>query len=162
LIFPSKPTCHAKAQRFSKEEFCWRAPRVDAKYAINEPFRRCSYCGSIHPEDLIKLLGEGAELQGADWKYNWPHKFYVNGIPNKTTELLAKVGGSFKDGVETSIIGPPPRECWTKWYNEHIMDDGFDQEARSALLSVLEMSGIKFSMVGDKLHYTAPKPGYQK
>jgi hypothetical protein len=70
-----------------------------------DPFRRCSYCGSIHPADLLALDFEvipfdpatfvpavppsfPAELQRpadykpptvewADWKYGWPHKLYV-------------------------------------------------------------------------------------
>lgn len=139
---------------------------MDSEYGVSEPFRRCSYCGSIHPEDLIRLLGEGAELHGADWKYGWPHKFYVEGIPNKTTEVVAKVGSTTKviDGVATTVntLGPPPRECFVKWYNEHIQDEGFDDEARSALFSVLESSGITFQMSGGKLSYSAPRAGFQK
>lgn len=162
MIFPEKPTCHDRARRFGPEPVVWRAPRVDKEYGIREPFRRCSYCGSIHPEDLIRLLGEGAELHGADWKYGWPHKFYIEGIPNKTTELVAKVGSTHKNGVETPTLGKPSRDCHVKWYNEHIADAGFDNEARSALLSVLESSGIVFSMKDGELLYRSPMHGHQK
>lgn len=42
----------------------------------------CAYCGSMHPADLVAALKAGAKLDPADWKYGWPHKYYVNGIPN--------------------------------------------------------------------------------
>lgn len=41
------------------------------------PFRTCSYCGSIHPTDLLALLHGGDKLTLADKKYGWPHKFYT-------------------------------------------------------------------------------------
>lgn len=47
----------------------WEDPRH------GEHFRRCSYCGSIHPDDLSSE--PGWEPQWADMKYGWPHKFYV-------------------------------------------------------------------------------------
>jgi len=166
MKFPEAPTCHAKARRWGPDPISWREPRVDKEYGVTEPFRRCSYCGSIHPEDLIRLLGEGATLNGADWKYGWPHKFYVEGVPNKTTEVVAKVGSNSKavDGVvvTTPILGKPPRECHVKWYNEHIMDEGYDDEARCALMSVLEASGITFSMKDGELVYRSPCHGFQK
>jgi hypothetical protein len=130
MKFPEKPTCHEGAWPAPSAEQSWR------QYA-GESFRRCSYCGSIHPEDLIKLVGEGAEIQGADWKYGWPHKFYVKGADG--------VGGA------------------GKWYNEHITDEGFDDEARGALLGILESSGITFKIDSHgRLSYEAPHHGFQK
>lgn len=59
----------------------WKAPRY------GEHFRRCSYCGSIHPQDLVREIGWHAEW--ADQKYGWPHKFYVTLQPTaKNAELL--------------------------------------------------------------------------
>jgi hypothetical protein len=49
--------------------WCWNDPRD------GEHFRRCSYCGSIHPDDLAAESDWHADW--ADWKYGWPHKFYV-------------------------------------------------------------------------------------
>lgn len=75
-----------------------------------EHFRRCSYCGSIHPADLaadadsikpIAILTEhaGREIY-VDWsdrKYGWPHKFYVH-VPNKDPEALFVTGSSSHPG----------------------------------------------------------------
>jgi hypothetical protein len=86
VVWPERPTCHdadPHAQRFGPT--FWREPRpLGEGSPYRETFRTCSYCGSIHPEDLYRHLTApaGAELHGADWKYGWPHKFYVEGIPN--------------------------------------------------------------------------------
>lgn len=129
MIFPERPTCH---DNDLSPVFKTMAPEWRTREG--GPHRRCSYCGSLHPEDLMKVLGEGARLGGADWKYGWPHKFYVY----HGTEHL-------------------------KWYNEHITDVGYDDEARGALLGVLEASGIKFFIdEGGRLAYSAPFSGYQR
>lgn len=47
----------------------WREPRY------LHHCRTCSYCGCVHPEDLITETGWHAEW--ADRKYGWPHKFYI-------------------------------------------------------------------------------------
>lgn len=57
----------------------WRDPRHD------EHFRRCSYCGSINPDDLTAEPTWRASW--ADRKYGWPHKFYVD-VPNRDPERL--------------------------------------------------------------------------
>lgn len=61
----------------------WREP------SRGEHFRRCNYCGSIHPDDLVAEPAWRAEW--ADQKYGWPHKFYVN-IPNRDPDALYVVG----------------------------------------------------------------------
>lgn len=93
------------------------------KERYGEHFRRCTYCGGIHPDDLAAepvggnnclicgLAGWNAcfsaqahylpgtpkrhsydpggwYVSWADWKYGWPHKFYVD-IRNRTPERLA-------------------------------------------------------------------------
>lgn len=38
----------------------------------------CSYCGSMTAARAIELLKTpGTDYSGADWKYGWPHKFYL-------------------------------------------------------------------------------------
>jgi hypothetical protein len=50
--------------------------------------RRCSYCGSMHPEDVASAIREGARGALADYKYGWPHKAYFSGIPNPHSGML--------------------------------------------------------------------------
>lgn len=39
----------------------------------------CSYCGSIRSQKVMELLRTpGTSFSGSDWKYGWPHKFYLD------------------------------------------------------------------------------------
>jgi hypothetical protein len=151
--WPEVPTCHGAA--FPAE---WAAPRTDEPYGYE--FRTCSYCNSIHPADLLTYLEHGASLSGADWKYAWPHKFYIENIPNPLADQIVAVGS--EDGV--SIMGPAPLFTWAKWYNSHLMDRGYSSENLNALLAALsEHSGIKWFVDSEMgLTYKAPYQGFQK
>lgn len=50
--------------------------------------RSCNYCGSMHPADLAVSIRSGAKVEWSDQKYGWPHKAYVDGIPNPHAGLL--------------------------------------------------------------------------
>ena len=54
----------------------WREPHR------GEHWRTCSYCGSIHPEDLAAEIQSQTvpRAEWSDFKYGWPHKVYVQGI----------------------------------------------------------------------------------
>ncbi len=69
----------AGAPPFRFDPWSWRDPHR------GEHFRRCSFCGSVNPDDLAAEPTWRAEW--ADRKYGWPHKFYVN-IPNRNPEAL--------------------------------------------------------------------------
>jgi hypothetical protein len=65
-------------------------------------WRSCWYCGSMHPEDLHRFLVDGtATMHGCDWKYGWPHKFYVD-VVNPDPDRLWLV---------STRSGGPCREC---------------------------------------------------
>jgi hypothetical protein len=95
VIFPDKPLCHVRPGgsvfTYDAHPVTWRAPELFRQPSA-QPFRTCSYCGSIHPEDLFHALRAGAHLHGSDWKYGWPHKFYVEGIPNPLAGQQVEVG----------------------------------------------------------------------
>ena len=40
-------------------------------------FRKCSYCGSMHPEDAAAAFRAGLKGEWAEMKYGWPHKAYI-------------------------------------------------------------------------------------
>lgn len=65
----------------------WREP------VRGEHFRRCSYCGSMHPEDVVAEFKLGATAEWADQKYGWPHKFYVH-VANRTPDAVFCVGST--------------------------------------------------------------------
>lgn len=57
----------------------WREPRR------GHPFRTCSWCGSIDPDDLAKVQGWVPDW--ADRKYGWPHKVYIHNFANPNPDL---------------------------------------------------------------------------
>lgn len=62
----------------------------------------CSYCGSLSPADFIKFMNQpGTSFSGSDWKYGYPHKFYVEPVNPKADELV-QVGTKSGDGTDSS------------------------------------------------------------
>lgn len=55
----------------------WREPK-----SPDTPFETCSYCGSMAPAALAAAITAGASVSWSDFKYGWPHKIYVDKIPN--------------------------------------------------------------------------------
>ena len=60
----------------------WVVRETRADDPVAYPFRQCSYCGSIHPVDLLALLGEGATLELSNTKSRGLGTLYVQDIPN--------------------------------------------------------------------------------
>jgi hypothetical protein len=155
LTWPEKPTCHSIDPVFViADHMEWRPP------ARGEPFRRCSYCGSMHPEDVLRVLSiEGTKLGGSDWKYGWPHKFYIDILDNKPIQEDGEQ--AVVEAIDKKLISPA--KFYGKWYNEHLTDAGYSKDAFEALTKALhEHSGILFKLDGDKLAYAAPSRGYQR
>lgn len=181
ILWPERPTCHDHdpfAQQF--EPSTWR-PAYDSR-----GFRTCSHCGSMHPEDLYSAVLSGARLGGSDWKYGWPHKFYVSEIPNvnvgklsrssslstgrsgPTEEDRARVlqwvrpGGKLVvEGHSLVAYNPEGATTHGKWYNTHLND--LNDTAFSAMSEMLmKQANIRFEREGDALKYHAPRAGYQK
>lgn len=99
MIWPDRPLCHDtdwEAQRYADSDLNvgWRSPTRSEGSPYEPTYRTCWFCGSIHPEDLWHLLTDGApiEVHRADRKYGWPHKFYIEGIPNPIAGDMAEMG----------------------------------------------------------------------
>jgi len=164
LAWPERPTCHDgnwQAERYPGS-CVWREPsggkprmreHPDWPDPYFETYRTCGYCGSIHPQDLYYWLERGvARLERADRKYGWPHKFYVEGIPNPIAGQLVVTSWSSAyrqnaDGtsecVETPHPSPAPATLFVKWYNEHLLD--LSDETFAVFSALLEQhAGIHF------------------
>ncbi len=134
MQFPTVTTCHLGGSVWSPAEIMGIV-KPDG-YHSNRPFRTCWYCGSIHPEDLYNALiaTPTITLEQADWKYGWPHKIYVNGMPNPNAGQNVRVGTGV-DGKPS--YGKASSDLFAKWYNDHLRDEGFDNEAWNALAQEL-------------------------
>lgn len=117
--------CHQGEPRYLNLPIEWKE-REDKSH--------CSYCGSLHPEEVRKIIEEGGKLGGSDWKYGYPHKFYV----------YPKNGGMLK------------------YYTQHLMD--MEEPAFTEFAALLkEQTGIEFVKDGEgRLMYRAPYHGYQR
>lgn len=143
MIWPERPTCHENETQTPDLPVMWTT-------FSNEHFRRCMYCGSMHPEDLLTALADGGWLETADRKYGWPHKNYVrirNPFPDRIVEIGSESHWDDDLGrrVTTTMTGRQGQWIHAKWYNVHLLDAGYDQEARSALQAALYAhSGVRF------------------
>jgi hypothetical protein len=108
------------------------------------PFRTCGYCGSMHPDDLLGFLvpPRGVLLNEADWKYGWPHKFYVEGIPNPLAGMPICSGGRGGPDAKDHAIGTGPATTHAKFYTEHLAD-ATDLDALAAAFT-LQVPNITF------------------
>lgn len=125
--------------------------------------RSCSFCGSLHPTDLASALQAGATARWADQKYGWPHKLYVDKIPNPHAGLLESRSacsqpsepteeerkryqhwvqvGSIWRGWSEERAGPT---TWGKFYTEHLQDATDEERA------VIEAAmGLQFTFGDD-------------
>jgi hypothetical protein len=118
--------CHGETPSvFKYGQPTWSEPREGTD------FRTCSYCGCIHPDDLIRVVAEGKVMGGSDWKYGWPHKFYITA-----------------------------KDFHAKWYNVHLEDlEGEQFDKVVALLK--EKTQIEFKRDEKGIKYHAPYDGYQ-
>lgn len=148
---------------FVFDSWTWREP------SKGEHFRRCSFCGSIHPEDLVNEQGWVPEW--ADRKYGYPHKFYVN-LSNRDPERLFHVStlygekGEVEKGyISSSDLSPRQVEAvketgyepeegkfyrfgtrtthFAKFYTDHYMDPDLSAATTE---EIMRRSGIKFSL----------------
>lgn len=172
MQWPTKHNCHVREFTFQRfhpgaTEAEWRPPRVEALVeeppregknfstfsTHDQPFRTCSYCGSIHLEDLYNLmLKHPIKLDVADWKYGWPHKAYVEGIPSslRGQKVCRSSRSTWEDGQQkyepVFSIEPENATAWAKAYFVHLTDEGFDDEAFNAITEeIRKRTGILFS-----------------
>lgn len=67
-------------------------------------FRTCSYDGSLHPDDFMRLVREGAEIEPTDK----PYKFYV-----RAADAHVKGAGKFYTHHLSKEQGDEFIELWT-------------------------------------------------
>lgn len=138
-----------------------RENRPDDKFgAPHPPTPLCSYCGSMSPESFIAAIRAGAKVGGSDWKYGWPHKFYVN-VPNPNPDEVRVTGSRSVGGKTVDEYKGTYPTLPLKFYSEHLKDWGplRDEPVRQL---IEQATGIYFDQ-GDKgLKFRAPYHGYQR
>lgn len=137
-----------------------RVPTEDGTGERQEPdlYETCSYCGSLRPETFIEMIQKpGVHWSGSDWKYGWPHKFYID-IPCEP--YWSYVGGQYGPGDYKRIDYGWRSVRHHKFYSEHIIDRPDLFEQWSAV--VTPKLGIRWFTDDDgRVMYEAPRGGFQ-
>ncbi len=170
LTWPERPLCHGGAESTnlsSAGPIYWRQPdpqgrsfRDDNPYGspYGYPFQTCAQCGSLSARDLFRYLTDAdlrVLLDMADWKYGWPHKFYVEGIPNPKVGQQVSAGSRYGPGdngkeMIVHLKGPAPAYTHAKFYNRHLLD--LNPSAFEAVVHLLRVrSGIRFNVKDGRL-----------
>lgn len=101
----------------------------------DDPYYTCSHCGSVHPAALTELLTTpGVHYSGSDWKYGYPHKFYL-------------------DLPDNALWKGSPKKAM-KFYTRHLTDLTDDELDPIAEL-ILRFFGIGFYREGEKTVWRA-------
>ncbi|MDF2841633.1 MAG: hypothetical protein K0R00_59 [Herbinix sp.] len=138
----------------------------EAERYERDGYECCGYCGSLYPKQLAELIKEGkAIMSGSDWKYGWPHKFYVS-IPNPKAGEIVELGhGGFDEDCEWNankpIMGGASKFLTMKFYSRHLellSKEEFDEIAPI----ISEACGVKFEIKENGFCYSAPYDGFQK
>ena len=167
MQFGEKPICHARESHYDTlGEDLWRPGHRDSDGRLFSFWRTCSYCDSMHPEDMIKLFAENkvASLSGSDWKYRYPHKFYIEvDNPEADREVITGVQTHGGKVLKTFYVSIPTLSG--KFYNDHLADE-MDEEARDAVCKLIEerfqiLFKVTSKMGAIDIKYAAPSVGFQ-
>lgn len=126
-------------------------------YGLGDGMRGCSYCGSMHPQDLYDLKDLSTlSLSWADFKYGYPHKLYVNGIPNPMAgQEVASGSRSWTDPITREhksepIVSPASEFLTHKFYTLHFFDIEEEVELFAYLAGMIQMRTGILVFKGDK------------
>lgn len=119
----------------------------------------CSYCGSITPEDFLRFCAmPGMRYSGSDWKYGFPHKFYLT-VPCEPYERT--VNSTHQGGKVLEVKRAVVMTRYAKFYTLHFADATDEQLAQYREIGQ-PLFGIEFGRNEQgKLYYKAPEHGYQ-
>jgi hypothetical protein len=123
-------------------------------------YRCCSYCGSMHPEDVFMAIADGVELIPTDKNY----KLYVM-VPHPRAGETIQIG-SESGPARNMVTSEPSRDDLTLWeritgrYNRKIMGTAsatlqakfyfqhFDQEQQERFINLLNVKAVTWGYPG--------------
>jgi hypothetical protein len=121
----------------------------------------CEYCGSITVADFLAALQTpGTHYSGSDWKYGYPHKFYIE-IPCEPYRTTSCTRSETIDGQRVHTVEWAERTTRNhKFYTEHLLDATDDELAEWERIAA-PLLGVRFFKNADgALMYLAPR-GYR-
>lgn len=146
-----------QAKRFSSDgTFPWRKSKPPtvadgSVLKVAHPFVSCSYCGSMHPRELVEALNQGATVTIADMKYGWPHKVYVDNAPNRYVGMMEIRTAGPGDYVGPEV--PAPERTQGKFYTLHLKDCTPEQRQQ-----IEQAIGLAFTFEGNEVSWKPTAP----
>lgn len=152
---PERPTCHDKdyrASTFPESIKTWRDADTEStneKGNQNRFYRTCGFCGSIHPEDLVKamLAEEIRSSERADMKYGYPHKIYLQILSPWRGEKCVRGRKNFGPEEDRVMWGTISDYDQVKFYTTHLYDDGFSEETLGQALQALRTNSCNVANI---------------
>lgn len=119
----------------------------------------CSYCGSVTPEDFLRFCQmPGMRYSGSDWKYGFPHKFYLT-VPCEAYERV--VSSTWQHGKCQEVKLDMVSTRYAKFYTKHF-EDATDAQLAEYTTVGQPLFGIEFGRdETGRIYYRAPQHGYQ-
>ena len=147
----------AWAERFAPHS--WRRSWKGSE-PCSHNLNTCSYCGSLHPRELLEAFrsGQVKSVAWADWKYGWPHKLYVR-VPNEKAGQRVRVGMTYEGKSRRALLGTGPATCQQKFYSIHLEDIAGTPEFDALAEEIRARTGVTFtvevqdSIDGYRLHW---------
>jgi hypothetical protein len=113
----------------------------------------------MDPLQLAELIEAGkATMSGSDWKYGWPHKFYIQVVNPHPDKQVLKCSRSYMDEngerKHEEEYGPEGPTLHMKFYSEHL--SFLDPHTFAKVAPVInEACGITWEKRDGELYYTA-------
>lgn len=148
-----------RADRFGDTRYVWRNDAdIEHNHVRVVPWPMCSYCGSITPTDMIALMQtDGTRYSGSDWKYGFPHKFYIEAAIEPIEHYC--IGATYQDGQMSDPLYDTKKHQHLKFYTEH-MQDATSEQIEEWNAKVAPLLGVHFSSEKNGIHWHAA-PGHQ-
>lgn len=112
-------------------------------------------------ETVLKALQtNGTHYSGSDWKYGWPHKFYLE-IPCEPYRTAISSRSEKKSGnwIQTYEYGMRDHNHH-KFYSAHMVDATEEQLVEWNQIAE-PLLGIGFVKKDGQLNYRSPRKGFQ-
>lgn len=139
----------ANAQPFAPHDFRVHLGHHDDQ---RDPYPHCSYCGSITVADALRFFRtQGTKWSASDWKYGWPHKFYLD-VPCEP--FRAVISKTVRGGEVVDVQYGTRSSHNLKFYTLHLKD-ATPQQLTEWNEHVAPVVGVQFEVVDGQLRYTA-------
>lgn len=147
-------TCHTAREK-GPGAFWYQAMPYTEPFGV--PYRSCSYCGCIHPEDFLNLL-EAGQVTVSEIKddKSWPYKFAVHGVRNVHAgqQVLVRTRTDYDDDGNPDrsyFLGDAPEFVPVTWVSTHLLDLAQQDE------DMFEAIALHMQRLTDILFFVSPE-----